>query len=50
LGAWIAERAPALRAITVDQFSPALTADVMFESVEMTREAFGIRRAERKLA
>jgi uncharacterized protein (UPF0276 family) len=43
LGVWIAERAPGLRAVTVDQFSPALAADVMFESVEMTREAFGVK-------
>ena len=50
LGVWIAERAPGLRAVTVDQFSPALTADVMFESIEMTREAFGISRAARKTA
>ena len=50
LGVWIAERAPGLRAVTVDQFSPALTADVMFESVEMTREAFGVSKAERKTA
>lgn len=43
LGVWIAERAPGLRAVTVDQFSPALTAEVMLESVEMTREAFGVK-------
>ena len=43
LGAWIAGHAPGLRAITVDQFSPALTADVILESVEMTREAFGAK-------
>ena len=43
LGGWIAERAPRLRAVTVDQFSPALTAEVMLESVEMTREAFGVK-------
>jgi uncharacterized protein (UPF0276 family) len=45
LGVWIAERAPRLRAVTVDQFSPALTADVMLRSVEMTREAFGVGKA-----
>ena len=50
LGVWIAERAPGLRAVTVDQFSPALTAKIMFESVEMTREAFGVSKAERKTA
>jgi len=36
--------------VTVDQFSPALAADVMFESVEMTREAFGVSSAERRTA
>ena len=50
LGVWIAEHAPGLRAVTVDQFSPALSADVMFESVEMTREAFGVRKVQRKTA
>jgi uncharacterized protein (UPF0276 family) len=45
LGVWIAERAPGLRAVTVDQFSPALTADVMLESVETTREAFAASKA-----
>jgi len=50
LGVWIAERAPGLRAVTVDQFSPSLTAEVMFESVEMTRAAFGVTAARRKTA
>jgi uncharacterized protein len=50
LGLWIAERAPGLRAVTVDQFSPALMADVMLESLEMTRAAFGVRRGRKKSA
>jgi len=50
LGVWIAERAPGLRAVTVDQFSPALSAEVMLESVEMTRAAFGVSRVHRKTA
>jgi uncharacterized protein (UPF0276 family) len=50
LAVWIAKRAPALRAITVDQFSSSLTVDVMLESVEMTRDAFGVRAAAQKSA
>lgn len=42
LAAFIAECAPGLRAVTVDAFSPSLTADEMIASVQMTRSAFGI--------
>ena len=38
----VAERAPALRAVTVDAFSPSLTAGELMESVERTRKAFAI--------
>ena len=38
----VAERAPSLRAVTVDAFSPSLTADELLESVERTRTAFNI--------
>lgn len=40
LAVWIAERAPRLRAVTVDQFSPTLTAAVLLQSVEAARKAF----------
>jgi len=42
---WVAARAPKLRAITVDAFSPRLTAEMLLESVAMTRGAFGMRAA-----
>ena len=38
----VAERAPALRAVTVDAFSPSLTADELMESMARTRKAFEI--------
>ncbi|MGE5205346.1 MAG: DUF692 family multinuclear iron-containing protein [Chlamydiota bacterium] len=40
LALWVAERAPALRAVTFDAFAPSLTADVLFRSVEAARTAF----------
>jgi len=42
---WVAERAPRLRAVTVDAFSPRLTAEMVLESVSLTREAFAVRTA-----
>jgi uncharacterized protein (UPF0276 family) len=42
LATLIADRAPGLRAITVDAFSPSLTAEEMTASVQMTRKAFGL--------
>ena len=50
LGVWIAKRAPGLRAVTVDQFSPSLPGNVMFESVAMTKKAFGVDKALGKTA
>lgn len=41
LGVWVAERAPKLRAVTVDMFSPRVTAKVLLDSVRATRAAFG---------
>jgi hypothetical protein len=43
LGVWVAERAPHLRAVTVDMFSPRVTAELLLHSVRATREAFGVR-------
>ena len=40
LATLIAERAPRLRAVTVDAFSPSLTSEEMIASVETTRKAF----------
>ncbi len=42
LALYVAERAPGLRAVTVDAFSSQLTAGMLLESVEMTRRAFGV--------
>ncbi|HSB76574.1 MAG TPA: DUF692 family protein [Terriglobales bacterium] len=42
LAVWVAERAPGLRAVTFDAFSPGLTADILLRSVEATRAAFGL--------
>lgn len=41
LGVWVAERSPKLRAVTVDMFSPSVTAALLLESVRATRAAFG---------
>ena len=38
----IAERVPNLRAVTVDAFSPMLSADMLLGSVRATRKAFGV--------
>lgn len=43
LALWVAERAPELRAVTVDAFSPQLTAEMLLGSVEKTRRAFGLQ-------
>ncbi len=42
LARWIGARAPKLRAVTVDAFSPMLSAGVLLESVEATRRAFDV--------
>ncbi len=42
LALYVADRAPGLRAVTVDAFSPQLTAEMLLESVELTRRAFGV--------
>jgi hypothetical protein len=42
LAVWVAERAPGLRAVTFDAFSPSLTADTLLRSVQATRAAFGL--------
>jgi hypothetical protein len=42
LAVWIGERAPLLRAVTVDAFSPSLTAEVLLGAVDSTRAAFGV--------
>ena len=40
LAAWVAERAPKLRAVTVDVFSPTITAGQLEESMRRTRSTF----------
>ena len=40
---WIAERAPGLRAVTFDAFSPSLTFDTLLEAVQRTRAALGVQ-------
>jgi uncharacterized protein (UPF0276 family) len=42
LAVWVAERAPKLRAVTFDAFSPGLGAETLLSSVEATRKAFGL--------
>jgi uncharacterized protein len=42
LALWIAERAPRLRAVTYDAFSPDLTADMLLSSMREIRRAFGV--------
>jgi uncharacterized protein (UPF0276 family) len=42
LALYVAERAPKLRAVTVDAFSPHLTAEMLLQSVDLTRRAFGV--------
>ena len=45
LARWVAERSPELRAVTVDVFSPTLTATQLEDSMRRTREAFGVATA-----
>ncbi len=40
LALWVAERAPKLRAVTFDAFSPSLSAETLLSAVEATRKAF----------
>ncbi len=42
LAVWIAGRAPGLRAVTVDVFSPNLPAEVLLGAVRATRATFGV--------
>ncbi len=42
LALYVAESAPRLRAVTVDAFSPHLTAEMLLQSVDLTRRAFGV--------
>ena len=42
LALWVAERAPKLRAVTFDAFSPSLTEETVLRSVVATRRAFGL--------
>lgn len=42
LAVWVAARAPNLRAVTVDMFSPSVTSELLLESVRTTRAAFGV--------
>lgn len=45
LACWVAERAPQLRAVTVDVFSPSVTASQMEDSMQRTRAAFAVANA-----
>jgi hypothetical protein len=42
LAVWVAGRAPKLRAVTVDMFSPSVTAELLLDSVRATRASFGV--------
>lgn len=42
LALWVADRAPKLRAVTVDVFSPTVTAAQLEDSMRRTRAAFGV--------
>lgn len=44
LAQWVVERAPKLRAVTVDVFSPTVTAAQLEESMQRTRAAFATAR------
>jgi hypothetical protein len=50
LAVWVAERTPLLRAVTVDVFSPSLTAVQLEESMQATRSAFSGFQSSQKLA
>jgi uncharacterized protein (UPF0276 family) len=45
LAQWVAQRAPKLRAVTVDVFSPTMTAAQLEESMKRTRAAFSTASA-----
>jgi len=45
LACWVAERAPKLRAVTVDVFSPTVTQNQLEESMKRTRAAFRVASA-----
>jgi len=45
LACWVAERAPKLSAVTVDVFSPTLTANQLEDSMKRTRAAFALASA-----
>jgi hypothetical protein len=45
IACWVAERAPKLRAVTVDLFSPTLTATQLEDSMRRTRAAFAVASA-----
>jgi uncharacterized protein len=42
LALWVAERAPQLRAVTYDAFSPDLTAETLLSAMREIRRAFGV--------
>jgi uncharacterized protein (UPF0276 family) len=42
LAVWVAGRAPKLRAVTFDAFSPGLSEETLISSVEATRKVFGL--------
>ena len=42
LACWVAENAPKLRAVTVDVFSPTITAEELKNAMVRTREAFAV--------
>ena len=45
LASWVAEQAPRLRAVTVDVFSPTVTAAQLEDSMRRTRAAFAVANA-----
>jgi len=45
LACWVAERAPELRAVTIDVFSPAVSAEQLADSMRRTRAAFATSTA-----
>ena len=45
LAVWVAERAPKLRAVTVDVFSPAITSTQLEDSMRRTRAVFALANA-----
>jgi uncharacterized protein (UPF0276 family) len=45
LACWVAEQAPKLRAVTVDVFSPTITASQLEDGMQRTRAAFAVATA-----